>query len=50
MTRGEQEVPGGDEVTAPARSHSSWPARKEEASVGDQPRGEGCVGVGLRLG
>lgn len=49
MTRGEQEAPGGDEVTAPARSHSSWPARKE-ASVGDQPRGEGCVGVGLRLG
>lgn len=28
MKRGKQEVPGGDEVRAPARSHSSWPEKK----------------------
>ena len=29
VRRGEQEVPGEDEVTAPARSLSSCPARKK---------------------
>ena len=51
VRRGEQEAPGGDKVTSPARSLSSWPARKEKrASVGEQPRCRVCVGVGLLLG
>lgn len=51
MKRGTQEILGGDEVTALARSYSSWPARKEDASAGDQPRGGGkCRSQGLHLG